>query len=92
MTCAGRDRLLFHGDALCKITRAVDVAAAQQSDVIAEQLQRNRADQRLQVFFDVGHVDHVVGDAAMSVSPSQAMAITGPLRALTSSMLLTTFG
>ena len=31
--------------------------------MVGEQLQRDRADQRLQIFLDIGYVDHIVGNS-----------------------------
>src|SRR3712207_6450679 len=52
---------LLHGDALGQVAGLVHVAAAQQGDVVGQQLQRHRLQERLQVVRGLGDKDDVVG-------------------------------
>ena len=84
--------LLLDGHALGQIAGLVDVAAAEDGDVVGEQLQRDGRDDRLQKLGHRGNSDHVVGEfAATRWSPCSTTAMTGPPRALISSTLARLF-
>src|SRR6516162_7524814 len=51
---------LLHGDAFGQVARFVDVAPAQHSAVVREELQRNYGEQRGEDFMVGGNIDHVV--------------------------------
>ena len=81
---------LFYRDALREVPRLIDVAAAAHGDVVREQLQRDRHDDRREQRrrrrhrqVDVVGVEH----AAIRLSPSVVIAITDPPRALASCTL-----
>ena len=54
-------RSSLDGHALGEVARLVHVAAAKQGDVIGQELQRDDRDQRLEVVWHLGDVDHFVG-------------------------------
>ena len=75
-----------------KISRSIHVATSKHGNLISEELQGYRSDQWLQIFFDVRHVDHVIGQLSNLIIALAAIAITGPRRDLTSWRLLMIFG
>ena len=75
---------LFDGYAFCEIARLIDVGAAKRRQVVRQQLQRNRRQERLQPVWSARNRNLHVGDASVASSPSVTMAITKPSRAFTS--------
>ena len=83
---------LFYRHTLGQIPRLIHIFPAQHGDVIGQQLQRNREQNRRQQRMDVrGIVNTASAIFPNSRSPSATNAITGARRALTSMRLLTVF-
>ena len=57
----------LHRHAFRQITRLIHITAAQQRNVVGEELQRHDRDQRLQVLRHVGDVDHFVINALLDL-------------------------
>ena len=82
---------LFHRDALREVARLVYVAAAADGDVVGEQLQRDDLNERHQQLGRGGNWMTCSTSSPIVVSPSVAMAMTRPLRAVTSWMFESVF-
>ncbi len=52
--------LSFHGNALRKVARLVDVASAEYRDVVGEELERDHSKKRGEYLFHFGHVYNMV--------------------------------
>src|SRR5689334_14018736 len=59
----------LHGDALCEVARAIHVAAAQDGDVIREELQRDHRQHRREEWCGDRHGDLVIGEMTEVVRP-----------------------
>src|SRR5262249_22594818 len=62
----------LHGDAFGEVAWLVDVAAAQEGDLVGQQLQRDRGDDWLEILGGVGHLDQVIGQGRHLLAPPVA--------------------